>query len=191
MVLAAVFVVGCLSWVAVAISSGLRAIDDTNVELRQALEAMDVYRKAGGPQAGPDVEIPKEALKLDSYLEQAANSVGIEIPEFNPRTPVERGAYVETSTRIELRELTILQLKDFLERIESDRRVVVSNLNIKRDFRDKEKLDVDMVVSTFSKPTRPGRAAEMRVAWPSELTEKQKRLLTWVGLPVLGLLTFI
>jgi hypothetical protein len=64
--------------------------------------------------------------------------------------------------RVTLKDLSIFQVADLLERIESKSKVVViRELKIKRTFRDKERLDVDLAVATFHDPSaaKPGDAA--------------------------------
>jgi hypothetical protein len=151
--LGATFVILVLSWVAFTIRDGLTAIDAKNKETRKALAALAEYRvaKARGDDA-PEVVIGDEAVRLESYLSSIASGVGINIPGYNPRSPVTRNGYTEISTRIEIRGLTIYELKDFLERIESRSRVVViSQMQVKRHFREKDKVDVDLIVTTWEK----------------------------------------
>jgi hypothetical protein len=58
---------------------------------------------------------------------------------------------------VEVRELSLAQIKDFLEAIESENKtVIVSSLQIRRNFRDKEKLDLNLEVVTWSKPAAEG-----------------------------------
>jgi hypothetical protein len=97
------------------------------------------------------VKVGETPVELESYLERIAKDVGITIPSYNPRPESTKGGFSEVATRFDVRGLTILQLKDLLQAIESGEggRVIVSDLQIKRQFREQEKLDVELVVSTF------------------------------------------
>jgi Tfp pilus assembly protein PilO len=151
--LGATFVILVLSWVGFTIRDGLKAIEAKNQETRKALAALADYRVAQARGSdGPEIVIGDEAVRLESYLSSIASGVGVVIPGYNPRTPVTRNGYHEISTRIEVRGLSIYELKDFLERVESKSRVVViTQLQIKRHFREKDKVDVDMIVTTWEK----------------------------------------
>lgn len=153
MVLGITFVVVIFAFIGMQISKGLNAIAERNESTRLALRALAAYRLSKQePQAGPQVEIPDEPEKLNTYLEGIAGEVGITIPEFIPVNPTTRNGYTETSRRIELRRVTIQELKDFLHKVETRSQVVViQSMEIKRQLRDKDKLDVTMVVATYSK----------------------------------------
>lgn len=136
------------------IGGGLTGLEQRNDEIREALSALDAYRVGQAEQTGDErkVEIPDEPVRLQSYLEGIATEIGITIPGFNPQTPVTRDGFMESSTRIEVRGMTIGELTDFLERVETrSEHVVIKSLDIKRNFRDQEQLDADMIVTTFSK----------------------------------------
>lgn len=148
------FVVVLLTLLWRGINGGLAERAERNDEIRQALDALQAYRigQAEQTETARQVEIPADPVRLQSYLEGIATEVGITIPGFNPQTPVTRDGFTESSTRIEIRELTITELTDFLEKVETrEGHVVVKSLDIKRNFRDEEKLDANMVVTTFSK----------------------------------------
>ena len=142
-----------LIYIGLQINDGLKAIDTKNQETRNALEALHNYRLGEAElEAKPKVAIPAEPLKLETYLEEIAKEVDITIPSFNQVSPETKGEYLVTSKRIELRKVTIHQLKDFLHKVETKKpAVVIRNLQIRPVFRDKEKLNVPMLVSTYSK----------------------------------------
>lgn len=148
------FVAVILIWIGLRIGDGLQAIEHKNTEIRKALTALQTYRASGARDtSAPEVALPDEPVKLETYLSKIADEVGVKIPAFNPRTPVTRDDYTETSTRIEIRDVSIYELKDFLEKVESrSQLVVIKSLDIRRHFRDKEKLELSMVVATYAKP---------------------------------------
>jgi len=134
-----------------SISKGLDEIEARNKKTRLALSALQAYRLSGDESNANQVAIGDEPVKLNTYLEGIANNVGISIPEFNPVSPSTRNGYNETATRIELRNVSIANLGQFLEQVERESNVVVvQSLEIKRQLRNKEQLNVAMVVATYS-----------------------------------------
>jgi type II secretory pathway component PulM len=155
MLLGAAAVVVLLAWLGLSIRDGLARIEKRNAETEHALNVLLDYRAAGGgtkKASGPAVTIGDEPVSLRTYLDGIAADTGVTIPRYDKRNDVTKEPYVITSTKIALEDVPLAQLKDFLEKVESKNRlVVVTELHIKRDFRDKEKLDADMVISTYSK----------------------------------------
>lgn len=154
MALAGSAVLLILWWVATTISSGLDQIETKNDKTRKVLSSLHdfrVRRALGAVPDKPQVKVGETPVELESYLEKIAKDVGITIPSYNPRPESSKGGFTEVATRFDVRGLTIQQLKDLLQAIESGQggRVIVSDLQIKRQFREQEKLDVDLVVSTF------------------------------------------
>ncbi|HWM88020.1 MAG TPA: type II secretion system protein GspM [Kofleriaceae bacterium] len=158
-VLGATAIICILAWVAITIRGGLRAIEQRNQEARDALAAIDRHRVTQASQAAqkPAIKIPATALSLDSYLDPIIKEVGLESPTYPGAKEVQKGANTEISIKVTLKELTIYQLKDLLEKIESQNQpVAVTELHIKKNFRDPEKLDVDFTVVTFYKKKGAG-----------------------------------
>lgn len=152
-----------LSWVGFTIRDGLAAIDDKNDRTRRALSALAQYRvnEVQAKDIGPRVKIGNEPIELEEYLEKISTDVGIKIPGYSSRPDVLKGRYMEKSTQIEVRGLSILELKDLLEKIESQSQVVViTELQIKRHFRDNDKLDVELVVATYYQKSEGEEATE-------------------------------
>lgn len=144
-----------LLWLGLQIRDGLSAIEKRNEATRKALAALLEFRAKGGNKtpSTPSVVIGDEPVKLETYLDETAAETPIgNIPRHNKRNDVTEGDYVITSERFALQGVTLPALTEFLEKVESkNHAVVISELQIKRDFREKEKLNVDMVVSTYSK----------------------------------------
>jgi type II secretory pathway component PulM len=143
-----------LWWVASTISGGLDQLETKNDKTRKVLSSLHdfrVRRALGAVPDKPQVKVGETPVELESYLEKIAKEVGITIPSYNPRPESTKGRFTEVATRFDVRGLTIQELKDLLQAIESGQggRVIVSDLQIKRQFREQEKLDVDLVVSTF------------------------------------------
>jgi type II secretory pathway component PulM len=135
------------------ITGGLAALDENNQKARTALRVLQDYRQNASARDGEvqEVKLPSEPVKLQSYLEGIASEVGITIPAFNPQTGATRDGVVSAATRFQLRDISIEQLTSFLEQVESKLPyVVVESLDIKRDFRDKAKLEADLLVTTYA-----------------------------------------
>jgi type II secretory pathway component PulM len=153
-----------LAFVALTIRGGLNAIEERNQEMRDALKAIDTHRQTQASQAAqkPAVTIPTSQLSLDSYLNGIITSVGLPEPTYPGAKETQKGPYTEVSIQVKLQSLDIQQLKDLLEKIETQNPVVaITELHIKKNtFRDPEKsLDVDFKVVTYYKKGAGGGAA--------------------------------
>jgi type II secretory pathway component PulM len=150
------------------ITGGLAELEDKNQKTRTALRALHDYRQNAGTASGEaqEVTLPDEPVKLQSYLEGIASEVGISIPAFNPQAGATRDGVVTAATRFQLRGISLEQLTGFLEKVESKLPyVVVESLDVKRDFRDREKLEVDLLVTTYAN-AKKGAGAEGDKAKP-------------------------
>lgn len=159
-VLGVSFVVTVLFYIAFGIRDRLDAMEASNARMRKALEVLQEYRVHGRATEapGPAAQIGAEPVKLESYLDRAAEKVGIKVPAYKPRTPATKpNGFVMHTVELNVNALTIEQVKDFLEAIENENKLVfVSSLNLKRSFSDREKLDLKIEVSTYSKPAAGG-----------------------------------
>jgi type II secretory pathway component PulM len=147
------FVVVVLFILGRGITGGLDTLDEKNHKARATLRVLHDYRQnmGSGAAEAKDVPLPDEPVKLQSYLEGIAGEVGITIPGFNPQADTTKDGVVTSSTRFQIRSISLQQLTDFLEKVETKSpHVVVQSLDIKRDFRDKQKLDIDVHVTTYA-----------------------------------------
>jgi type II secretory pathway component PulM len=147
------FVVVVLFILGRGITGGLDALDEKNQKARATLRVLHDYRQnlSSGAAEAKEVKLPDEPVKLQSYLEGIAGEVGITIPGFNPQADAAKEGVVTSSTRFQIRGISLQQLTDFLEKVETQSpHVVVQSLDIKRDFRDKQKLDIDVHVTTYA-----------------------------------------
>lgn len=159
------FVVVVLFILGRGITGGLDALNEKNQKARATLRVLHDYRQNMGSSAGEaqEVKLPDEPVKLQSYLEGVAGEVGISIPGFNPQADATKEGVLTASTRFQIRGISLQQLTDFLEKVETKSpHVVVQSLDIKRDFRDKQKLDVDLHVTTYAnaKKTEDGEGGK-------------------------------
>ena len=162
--LAATLVVCVLAWVGMSIRGGLRALERKNQDARNALVALERQRQtqATKVETKPKVAIPETAVALDSYLDPIIKDVGLESPTYPAPKETAKGtppgSLTEVSIKVSLKELSILQLKDLLEKVETGNPLVATTeLHVKKSFRDPEKLDVDFTVVTYYKK-KPGAA---------------------------------
>jgi general secretion pathway protein M len=152
----AVIVAAILIFSIVTIQKRLSSLSEKNESTRLALLALSRHRETlltEGP-ADAQRQITADAPKLDSYLDEIINELKLQSPAYPSRKENPKGEYVEVSMDIRMpKPLTIFELKDLLERIESkDPKVVVRELNIRRNFTDKSKVDVSLVIATYKKP---------------------------------------
>jgi type II secretory pathway component PulM len=142
-------------WLGLAIHDGLATMEHRNERARKALDAVADVRARGGVDPQNDDVVKKmgtEPLGLETYITNAAKKARFELKgSITPRPPQPRNGFVTNTSTLSLDKITIEQLKDFLSAVESDSKVVaVTHLNIRRDARDKDKLYVNVEVSTYS-----------------------------------------
>jgi general secretion pathway protein M len=95
----------------------------------------------------------RNAPALASFLAQAADQVGVEIPETQDRSTIPAGkTYKERSTKIRLRSVGLLALSNFLEKVDNGGYPIsISRLNIKKRGTKPDEYDVEMEVSAFDR----------------------------------------
>lgn len=147
-------------YVALEIRDGLASLEAKNAKARRALAALTAYKaqaQTATPVDDPVKLIGATEVKLETYIWDAAAKAKVTVPAVNSRTPAAKGGFIAHAASVELREATLTQIKDFLEAIETDSRIVkVSSLQLRRNFRDKEKLDLNIDVVTWSKAGADG-----------------------------------
>lgn len=148
------FVLVMIIYVSLQIRDGLKTLETKNNRSRTALERLTSYKAQAKAVRGDDPAklIKAEAVKLESYIYRAGEKAQVTVPGVNTRSPTTKGSFVAHAATVEIRELSITQIKDFLEAIETENKtVLVSALQVRRNFRDKEKLDLNIEVVTWSK----------------------------------------
>lgn len=145
-------------WLAFSIQDGLVAKEARIDKMRKALVVL-ADLKARGPQEPADDVVSTmgtEPISLDTYLTNAAQKSGFTLKGTVPRNPVTRNGFVTNSVSLQVSDLPIEQLKKFLQEIETGSKVVaVTRLDLRRDFKSKEKIDGTLEVSTYSKEPPP------------------------------------
>jgi hypothetical protein len=156
-ILGGVVVVAIVAAVAVLTVQSLAEIRDNNEAARDALAAIakhrDEFQDAKNKMAAQEARIGHEPPQLAADLEAAAKEVNIAIPETQSRPAVPVGKrYLEHSVDVTLRQVDLLSLSKFLNRVESGRRlIVVSRMSLKRAFAEGEKLNVSMTATTWER----------------------------------------
>jgi len=180
LVLGATLIICTVGWVAMTIRGGLGSIDKKNDESRQALAAIDMQRilKQSQGAGQPVVTIPDAPLALDTYLDGIITEVGLKSPTYPAPKETQKGSVVELTIHVALQDLTIYQLKDLLEKIETQNPVVVvSELHVKKNFGNKENVDVDFTAATYYKKaagSSSGGSSGSKPATTPTSTEKPK-----------------
>jgi len=148
-------------WLGLSIHDGLVTKEKANDKARKALVVLADLKSRGPSQPTDDVvaTMGTEPVSLDTYLTNAAQKAGFQLKGTTPRNAVTRNGFVTNSVACQVSDLTIDQLTKFLHEIETASKVVVvTRLDLKRDFKDKEKLDAQLEVSTYSKEPPKGEA---------------------------------
>ena len=141
-------------WLGLSIHDGLVVKEAANEKARKALVVLADLKARGPSQPTDDVvaTMGTEPLSLDTYLTNAAQKAGFQLKGTTPRNAVTKNGFVTNSVACTVSDLTIDQLTKFLQEIETASKVVaVTRLELRRDFKDKEKLDATLEVSTYSK----------------------------------------
>jgi type II secretory pathway component PulM len=141
-------------WLGMSIQDGLTAKEQQIGKMRRALAVLADMKARGPTQPADDVvaTMGVEPISLDTYLTNAAQKAGFQLKGTTPRNAVTKNGFVTNSVSCQVSDLTIDQLKGFLQEIETASKVVVvTRLDVKRDRNDKEKLDATLEVSTYSK----------------------------------------
>ena len=142
-------------WLGLAIGDGLAGMQTRNDRMRKALTVIADLKARGPRQQVDDVVagMPVEPLSLETYLSNAATTAGFVLKGTTPRTPVTRSGFVTASVSLNANDLTIEQLKKFLQEIETKSKyVAITRMDITRkEYKGKDKLDVAMEVSTYAK----------------------------------------
>lgn len=141
-------------WLGLSIQDGLVAKEKNNENMRKALVVIEDLKARGPAQPADDVvaTMGTEPISLDTYLTNAAQKAGFQLKGTTPRSAVPKNGFVTNSVACQVSDLTIDQLRKFLQEIETGSKVViVTKLDVRRDFKDKDKLDATLEVSTYSK----------------------------------------
>lgn len=142
-------------WLGLAIGDGLSSMQARNDKMRKALAVLADLRARGPKQPVDDLVsgMPVEPLSLETYLSNAATAAGFVLKGTTPRNPVSRNGFTTSSVSLSISDLTIEQLKKFLQEVETKSKyVAITRMDItRRDYKGKDKLDVQLEVSTYAR----------------------------------------
>jgi type II secretory pathway component PulM len=144
-----------MMWLGMSIYDGLTERETKNDLVRKALIRIQEI-KARGPQQPADdlvATMPTEPLPLETYLTGAAQTAGFALKGTTPRSPVARNGFVTNSVSLTVNDLTIDQLRRFLQEIETKSKyVAITRLELTRkDYKGKDKLDASLEVSCYAR----------------------------------------
>jgi type II secretory pathway component PulM len=146
-------------WLGLSIRDGLLAMEARNARARKALTVLADLRARGETHQKVDDAVAMmgtEPLSLPTYLDNAAKKANFTLKSTTPHPAVTRNGFVTNSVSAKLDDLSIEQLKTFLTEVESGSKVVaITDLDLSRDFRNREMIDVTIEVSTYSKEPPP------------------------------------
>ena len=143
-------------WLSFAIHDGLVTMEHRNDQSRKALDVLADLRARGQTKEIVDDAVAlmgTEPLSLDTYLTNAAKKAKFELKStITPHPAQTKNGFVTNSSSLSLDKLTIEQLRQFLMEVESGSKVVaVTHIDLRRDFREKDKLSVNLEISTYSR----------------------------------------
>jgi hypothetical protein len=154
MVAAVVAPLTLVIWLGLAIGDGLSSMDARNDRIRKALVVLaDLKGRPKQPVDDVVSGMPVEPLSLETYLSNAATTAGFVLKGTTPRNPVTRNGFVTASVSLSASDLTLEQLKKFLQEIETKSKyVAITRMEItRREYKSKDKLDATLEVSTYAK----------------------------------------
>lgn len=141
----------------VALAMSVGSQEDDNERIRDIIRQIEDERVTLSRRQA-DIErverrYQREAPALAGFLAQTADQVGVEIPETQDRSTVPHGkTFKERVTKIRLRKVGMLQLSNFMDKIEnSGYAVSISKLNIRKRGTKADEFDAEMEVSAFDR----------------------------------------
>ena len=138
------------------ITGGMDEIEAKNANSREALQLLAKHRAATAQEGSQSsgVKIPDKAVSLDTYIEGILSSLEVPSPTYPSPKESTVGNHIELSFEIKLKGLSIAQLGDFLEKVETGSKlVVIKEMKVDRKFNDKEKLDLTVTIATYKNKT--------------------------------------
>jgi hypothetical protein len=167
-------------WLGLSIRDGLISMDDRNERTREALTRVAKMKAAGGVVEEAGVKIPDTAIPLETYVSKAAEKTGVKFKgPIDSRPKVTKNGFVTTTVSCALDDISTDQLKAFLQEIETGEKVVaVTHIDVKREWKDKKKIDATFEISTYSnaekKKEEGGGSAEAPDAKDAKDTKDKK-----------------
>jgi hypothetical protein len=155
MLLGIVFVGVLLLLVPVGVAALLSDSTETHTRLREAIDRLeaegDAFRERQAEKEAIKARYETPTPALAGFLDKAASASGMLIPEIKDQSPVVHGKrYEERSTAISFREVGLLALVKFMERIAGGvDPISITKLNVRKRGGQPDKYDVQMTVSAY------------------------------------------
>jgi general secretion pathway protein M len=156
-----------------ALSSRREEIEELRTAISAVHNARDKVADRQVRRGAIAARYANQAPPLGGFIESAAKSASITIPESQDLSEVKHGKrFVERSTQVRLRKVGMLSLVRMLEKIEtSGFPVVVSKLHVRKRGGEPDSYDIEMNVSAFDH-TSPTGKAEAKGDVPEARSEK-------------------
>ncbi len=179
-VLMGLFAAMVVLFVPIGLSLMLSSDRDRNRALSEAILAVNDNRvlieKRAAERSRVEERYAHKAPQLAGFLAQMADQAGVDIPETQDRSMVPHGKkFDERSTQIRLRQVGMLKLANFMEKIEhSSYPVTISRLDIRSRAGKPDEYDVEMIVSAFDEKAAPKKAPTKEAGAEGAEGEAQK-----------------
>ena len=144
-------------WLGLKISDGLDGREKKVQRMRKALKTLQGLRMQGEVNKPTDdalSQMTATLVPLETYVANAADKVGIPKPKVTPHNGPPKDGFVSQAVEFDVRDVTLTQLKDLLEGLETGSKLVaVTSLKIDKRTRDeeKDKLDARLEVTTYAR----------------------------------------
>ena len=150
--LAIVVPISLAIWLGLSIRDGLIIREARNQETRDAREMVAKMRVNGAPVEDTGVKIPDSPIPLETFVSKAATKNNLKFKGSIDTRKANKGGFVTTTVSLSLDDVTTDQLRLFLQEVESgpEKVVAVTHVDVKRDWKDKKKLDATLEISTYS-----------------------------------------
>lgn len=143
-------------WLGLSIRDGLTSMESRNQKTREALDIVAKLKVTGTTPEDPGIKIPDAPIALETYVTKAADKNSLKFKGSVETRKGTKAGIVTTTVTVALDDVTTDQLKAFLQEVETGEKVVaVTHLDVKRDWKDKKKLDVNLDISTYSNAEKP------------------------------------
>jgi hypothetical protein len=148
-------IVGIAWWANSAIDGRKKSVVIKKDKLEQILALEGQYKEAANREAKATQKLERNSVSLFSLLQKTAGELNLKLNDLNERkTPVRDSEIEEVSVEVNLKQLSVDKLNQFLEKIEGkskDGLVKILKLKVKTRFDNPQLLDVNMTVATWKK----------------------------------------
>ncbi len=162
-----------------ALAMSVGAQEDDNERIRDIIRQIEDERATLNRRQADIQRVERRYMRpapaLAGFLAQIADQVGVEIPETQDRSTVPHGkTFKERVTKIRLRKVGMLQLSNFMDKIESSGYAVsISKLNIRKRGTKADEFDAEMEISAFDQEgdKKPGKKSKKDAQASSEAND--------------------